>query len=367
MRAVLISVASMCCAAAPVFAGQLNPPSGPINPTGRFGPRIEINATNTPGDADSMFKITEPGSYYLGGNTLGEAGKHGIAITSDRVTIDLMGFELRGVAESRSGITVISGDFYDDLVVRNGVVADWGEDGVSLHQGFVGSRSLIERLLVSNNGDVGIEGTHELARIQDCHSEGNGQRGIVATNNASITSCSARGNGNSGIFVLRYSVVAGCIAESNGATGIYVAQGSVVVQCASHENLSRGFLILGDTIAFQNTASKNLTTGITASANTLILQNRCHGNGQAGILVTSSNNRIEANHLTDNPIGLDIDAAGNLILNNTCSANTSNWEFVADNLYGRIVDLTAVASPAVASDTAASVLISVDPWANFTY
>ena len=54
-------------------------------------PRIAINTASTPGDADSVFRITQPGSYYLTGNTSGVAAKHGIEIDASDVTLDLMG------------------------------------------------------------------------------------------------------------------------------------------------------------------------------------------------------------------------------------------------------------------------------------
>jgi len=50
-------------------------------------PRILISSTTTPGDADSVFKITQPGSYYLGQNVVGVAGKSGIELTANHVTI----------------------------------------------------------------------------------------------------------------------------------------------------------------------------------------------------------------------------------------------------------------------------------------
>ena len=43
-------------------------------------PRIPINSTNTPGDADSTYKISRPGNYYLTDNLIGEFGKAGIEI-----------------------------------------------------------------------------------------------------------------------------------------------------------------------------------------------------------------------------------------------------------------------------------------------
>src|SRR5438034_11001068 len=83
------------------FAGSLTPPAGPITGTMKsiteVEPRIAINATNTPGDTNSLFKITQPGSYYLTGNIAGVASKHGIEIVASGVTLDLNGFDLVGV------------------------------------------------------------------------------------------------------------------------------------------------------------------------------------------------------------------------------------------------------------------------------
>ena len=85
-------------------AGPLDPPAGPVASTGRFGPRTEVNEANTPGGSSSLFRITQPGSYYLGGNITGVAGKNGIEIDADEVTLDLNGFALLGVAGSLDGV-----------------------------------------------------------------------------------------------------------------------------------------------------------------------------------------------------------------------------------------------------------------------
>jgi hypothetical protein len=37
-------------------------------------PRIALNQANTPGSASKLFRITQPGSYYLTGN----AGRRGL-------------------------------------------------------------------------------------------------------------------------------------------------------------------------------------------------------------------------------------------------------------------------------------------------
>ena len=89
-----------------VSAGDLNPPAGPVTPTMKtlteVEPRIAINAVNTPGDAFSTFKITQPGSYYLTGNVTGAAGTSGIRVASGQVTLDLNGFTLEGAGGPRA-------------------------------------------------------------------------------------------------------------------------------------------------------------------------------------------------------------------------------------------------------------------------
>ena len=75
-----------------VSAGDLNPPAGPVTPTMKpldeVEPRTAVNATNTPGDTDSSFRISQSGSYYLTANLTGESGKHDmIGCESDPVCL----------------------------------------------------------------------------------------------------------------------------------------------------------------------------------------------------------------------------------------------------------------------------------------
>ncbi len=126
-----------------LYAGPLNPPAGPVTSTYKtlsdVEPRIAINATNTPGDATCLFKITQPGSYYLTGNILGVAGKHGIKIAlcevGGPVSIDMRGHSLQGVSGSLNGL---HGDICSDSQTAwnidsgggSGVVTGWGGWGI---------------------------------------------------------------------------------------------------------------------------------------------------------------------------------------------------------------------------------------------
>ncbi|HVZ93498.1 MAG TPA: hypothetical protein VG797_03210 [Phycisphaerales bacterium] len=89
MTRVIAALSVVLACTGPLFAGPLTPPAGPVAPTTGPEPRVAINAANTPGDADatpSMFKITQPGSYYLTGNITGTSGKAGIEVASSDVT-----------------------------------------------------------------------------------------------------------------------------------------------------------------------------------------------------------------------------------------------------------------------------------------
>jgi hypothetical protein len=87
--AALFGALVMLVAAVVSTAGPLNPPAGPVAPTPGPEPRIAINSTNTPGDADSTFRIAQPGSYYLTGNVSGQNARIGIEIATGGVTLDL--------------------------------------------------------------------------------------------------------------------------------------------------------------------------------------------------------------------------------------------------------------------------------------
>ncbi|MBC7772077.1 MAG: hypothetical protein H7210_06265, partial [Pyrinomonadaceae bacterium] len=129
-RTAIVGVSSLVVAFAGIiaytaWAGPLDPPAGPVTPTfktlSEVEPRTAINTANTPGDADSRFKITQPGSYYLTGNITGVAAKSGIEIAASGVSLDLNGFDLVGVPGSLDGITLAANNF-NGLEIRNGSV-----------------------------------------------------------------------------------------------------------------------------------------------------------------------------------------------------------------------------------------------------
>jgi hypothetical protein len=171
-------------------AGPLDPPAGPVTGTYKtlsdVEPRIAINAINTPGDADSTFKITQPGSYYLAGNIIGVSGKHGIEVVAGNVTIDLNGFAITGVAGAFDGV-LVSGS--TNVAVLNGIVTNW-RNGLELQST---RNARVEGILASGNSADGIRlGTHAIARR--CVVSNNGQNGLSSLPGTLIESCVAHDN-----------------------------------------------------------------------------------------------------------------------------------------------------------------------------
>ena len=104
----------------------------------------------------------------------------------------------------------------------------------------------------------------------------------------------------------------------------------------------------------------------------MIRGNNCASNGNgagngAGIHATGADNRIEGNNCIGADRGIDVDFLGNIIIKNTCSNNTTNWDIVANNVCGPILDRTAPASAAILGNSAPSSLGTTDPNANFSY
>src|SRR5262245_18522147 len=103
---------------------------GPLAPPGPPSPLFKTLEQIEPRRPISSlpFVISQPGSYYVTTNLVGAPGQNGITITADCVTIDLMGFEIRGVAASLSGIFINGGV---RSYIYNGCIRAWSLDGVN--------------------------------------------------------------------------------------------------------------------------------------------------------------------------------------------------------------------------------------------
>lgn len=291
----VMSIAGVCSVAL-LYAGPLNPPAGPVAPTyktlGEVEPRVAISATNTPGDGDSVFKITQPGSYYLTGNAAGASGRNGIEVASDNVTIDLNGFALVGVTGALNGVQA-SGQ--GGVTIRGGTINGWPQAGVT--GGGNGNTVVCEDLIV----------------------RGNMGRGLDLVDNSRVARCSVVGNTGLGLRLGSGSLAESCVIQGNGLGGAEVLSGSALVN---------------STIAFNGGVSV-LLNGDGASCRENVI--RINAGNTVGIRVAGLDGLIEDNRITGassaSQIGLQLQSssARNVVKGNMVQRCSDNHELFAGN------------------------------------
>jgi parallel beta-helix repeat protein len=372
-----------------VVAGPLTPPGGPVDSTGKtlreVEPRIAINSENTPGDADSVFRITQGGSYYLTGSFFAGAGDTGIEIdTTSRVTIDLNGFAVQGFG----GVNGIrhTAAMSEHISIKNGRIAFFSNNGIDL--GTTSSAS-IEDVTVTDSGGFGIH-VGNYARVVNCTSSdnlndgfrvGSGSviRGCVASENnqdgfelaagTTISDSAAYLNSMNGITGSSGNTIVNCSTSENGQIGIAVAQACTITGCTSTQNGLDGIRNFESGTVQNCTASRNQRHGIVVGGNCTVRNCTAATNGLStdgsGILVEALDNLIEGNTCTDNDRGIRVQSGGNFITRNVCRGNpVANWDVVAGN---RILVVSSAAAGAVVGNAGGVSPGSTDPNANYSY
>jgi parallel beta-helix repeat protein len=308
--------------------GTLMPPGAPA-PTmktadqiyDKLDPRIPVSTNTTPGDANDMFVISQPGSYYLTTNIVGVSGQHGITITANFVTLDLNGFVMQGVPDSKDGIQIgLPPDNSTHITVRNGMIIGW-ENGV-VYTGSFSVDTVVEHLSVSGCAYDGIALSGN-ADISDCCVNTNLGFGITSGGGI-ISNCRAVNNAFVGILASKKCLISGCVATGNTDDGIQV--------------VGNGSVVLGN-VCNGNNSGNDSTSG--------------------GIYVAGDDNRIENNNVSSSGLaGIVVNSgSGNIIIKNSVSGNGVN-NYVTDGLPN-------VVGP-ILNDSNGNITNS-SPWGNFSF
>lgn len=343
MRRTLRIAPMAVLAAIAASAGDLSPPAGPVSPTmktlSQVEPRIALNSVNTPGDANSILRISSPGSYYLCADLVGSPGKFGIEVAADDVTIDLNGFCLVGVPSSSSGIGADNTTRHR-IRIHNGSIVGWGAHGIAFELG-TSSGVQLDHLRLRGNGQSGVSLARD-SNISQCVAEENGGYGFSVYYGSTFTECVATGNGYFGIHALSAGVIRGCVARGNLGGGIRGFQGVLIEGCV---------------------AAANQLNGIEPGYDCTVRNNNCSNNGLdtigAGIFVGPlyRGNRIEDNQMSGNDYGLKVDGDNNFIVRNTARNNASgDFTVVSGNELAPVV-----------SNPGSNNFNSALYWSNFSY
>lgn len=392
--------------------GTLTPPGAPAA-TMKTLDQLDAKLEKRTPISSLPFTISASGSYYLTANLTQVGTGAGITISADNVTVDLGGFTLSGtLSGTAAGISVPA--THKNLQVSNGTIRNWNGGGIaassitnSIYRGlrladnfdnglFAGAGALIVDCAADNNIiglNVGAGST-----VRSCTLSNNLSTGIATAAGCTVTGCTVRSNNGGGILTLTDSTVTGCTAKGDFAgDGIDVGTHSLVKDCVAAENTGNGIVVAGDRsivdgcIADSNGAmgivssgngtgtvirncgtSDNVGDGINVYRQCLVTGNISSGNGSgapsaAGIHATSFSNRIEGNMVINNDRGihLNVDATNCLVIRNTATGNTTQFDIIANNKVALIV--TPPNSGAISGSSGGAGFGSTDPYVNVSY
>jgi hypothetical protein len=385
---ILPVLCALSLSTAAVIAGPINPPSGPVTSSGKtlteVEPRIPIKPATTPGDADSVYKITASGHYYLIGNISVRGAEHGIEVTNSHVTIDLNGFTISSTSSTSLTGIIATNAAAENIRIRNGTITGLAGAGIDLS---LIPNCRVEDMTVAGCLGRGIDlGIGRESIVEGCIVTDNRQAGIRAD---TVRHSIARNNGDFGIDGYRVDT---CVASDNGGVGI---KGQDVSLCAAAVNTTDGIVVNSSHAARLSTARANGGFGFVSTLRSTISECNASFNGQGGIsanfsvvsghvrtsngtatttgagILVSGASRVEGNHCCDNDRGYRATGTDNLLVRNSASRNTINFMFDVENYYGIIVDRRvpqAIAStPAVLQGYGSSTVGTTEANANIAY
>ena len=386
------------------LAGDLNPPSGVVAPTMKtlqqVEPRTPLTQQTAPGDATSVFKITQPGSYYLTGNIQGVAGKVGVRIDVGNVTLDLNGFTLTGVAGALAGVTDHADEgrpVVGNITVTNGAIIGFPHGGVVLTN-TIGSR------VSGVNVEGGWYGIYvdENAVIEDCMVRNATQTGIANHSRATVSRCVVSGSSTG--YSLTKATLIDSVAQQC-TTGIRIAQGlaknCVVTDSTTGIQLSvqgraidcsvlisqTGILLNGWDAEVRGCLVRYATSiGIEATdarpfiiGNTIVSARNAAGTHGHAIRLQSAatSGVVDGNTITGAYFGIHVQGTNNTIIRNSIGASVGGasplqYQIVAGNRVGAVVKAnTNAAQISVSGNNGATVAgtttATTDPFANLVW
>lgn len=275
---------------------------------GEHIPSRDTNNANLNGSL-GYYNLAQPGRYYLTENL-----DKNIVISSDNVTLDLGGFEVRymgggmgPVAISATGALItyqrtkvingrVRGNWSqgivlsDDSVVsgvdvsevsgycikigKNGQIADsrvkgpWSQQNPGMpgpHSGIYGDdATVISQCSATGIGGIGIQ-VNQSGRVVDCTVQGVAGCGIVTNHHCSVGGCAVRMCGSTGFDLGMGSTLHNSAASECGDSGVHVRNGCSLANVTSRDNQDHGFLSESWTVMNQQ-YNKNATTFVNCVA-----------------------------------------------------------------------------------------------------
>jgi hypothetical protein len=351
----LITALALCAGAGLVALGAalgpLNPPSGPVSSTNKtlaeIEPRTAVNATNTPGNTFALFRITQPGSYYLTSNiSIPSSNSWAIEIAANGVTLDLNGYTINGNGNGNGnnvgGIVLSLVSVVGEpkgVAIRNGTITNITRSGITPSsfpngaQGVIVENVRVLNVSSTNGGVNGIAGIY-LGRggsAINCY-VANAPTGITTSFSARVINSTAEFCTFSGFDIGGGSVIQNCVAVGifGGPTdghGFVLRTGSQATNCNSRSNTGDGFVLEESSVALDCSSSNNTGAGYRLNSRARLERCSADVNTDSGVATTTGSAAwsIERCTITEHA-SVSIRANGNQgkVSNNTIHGTNAN-------------------------------------------
>ena len=265
-------------------AGDLTPPPGPVDSTMKpldvVEPRTPVQSL--PGGGTIEYVISAPGSYYLTG-PINASVPTLIAITAPDVTLDLMGYTIRGTGNVDRAIHVAPG--IGTVKIRNGRIR-------STTRGIVveAKHVTIEDVEIQDCSGPAIEGDNHVT-IRRCAIAGTG--GVNLQSFATVVETELFDN-SSGLTVLDDARIERCRIISNAGVGVKAQIQSRVVDCEVSRNAT-GIDVHAAAYVRGCTINNNTGMAIIGTNRSRFVGNSMAFNQGGGILLLASGNIVAEN------------------------------------------------------------------------
>lgn len=349
-----LSAGVLLAGARQAHAGPLNPPPGPVTPTGKtlsdVQPRRVIRQADFVGGA---FTLDQPGAYALGENVAGT-----LVIGADDVDLNLNGFTVTAAANA----AIAAGGTFNRTTIRNGrlVCTTGNMSGVGLAGGGHVFEDLEVVLTVASTSTTRIGVASELsALVRRVRVVGfpNGIEAGASGTHAVISDCVV----DDAIVGIRCrgsrAIVERCLLRGLSATplsniGIRTGSNALVRDC-NVANFTFGIDASGSGTRIDSCLVQLTSTAVQLGARCVLTRSTISVTPTAGVALLGDFSQVLDNTIAETNLGVDAQSRARcLIARNTLSNVTTAFSGVA---------ASSAAGPLV---SAANIATQTNPWAN---